>query len=124
MRDSIERVAMKGLPLTKARVGNVVSEGGHNRCGTDEQERTVEGRRAQQDRPLQVHKRRDTERQGAQAGGTGTGQVGSEIQAEAGFRSRALAENESSGRENERARAISRRGSNKLIRICMASNAK
>jgi len=86
----------------------------------------VEGRRTQQDRPLQVHKRRDTERQGAQAGGTGAGQVGSEIQAEAGFRSRALAENESSGREKEkeRARAISRRGSNKLIRIYMASNAK
>lgn len=88
----------------------------------------MEGRCTQQDRPLQVHKRRDTERQGAQARGTGTGQVGSKIQAEAGFRSRALAENESSGREKEKeresVRAISRRGSNKLIRICMASNAK
>lgn len=70
-----------------------------NRRGADEQERAMEGRRAQQDRPLQVHKRRDTERQGAQARGAGAGQVGSEIQAEAGLRSRALAENESSGRE-------------------------
>jgi len=66
-----------GLRVTTR--GNIVSEGGRNRCGADEQERTVEGRRAQQDRPLQVHKCRDTERQGAQARGTGTEQVGSEI---------------------------------------------
>lgn len=109
--------------------GNAVSERRHNRCDADEQERAVEGRRAQQDRPLQVHKRRDTERQGAEARGAGAGQVGSEIQAEAGLRSRALAENESSGREKERERASERylsprRRSNKLIRICMASNAK
>jgi len=92
----------------------------------------VEGRRAQQDRPLQVHKCRDTERQGAQARGTGTEQVGSEIQAEAGLGSRALAENESPGRQKERergrggesARYLAARLANKPIRICMASNAK
>lgn len=96
-----------------------VTERGRNRCDTDEQEWIVEGRRAQQDRPLQVHKRRDTERQGAKAGGTGAEQVGSKIQAEAGLCSRALAEDESPGREQYLGAAP-----NKLIRICMTSNAK
>ncbi|KYN28233.1 SAM and SH3 domain-containing protein 1, partial [Trachymyrmex cornetzi] len=65
-----DALKFKGFPYECLR-GNVVSEGGRNRCGTDEQERTMEGRCTQQDRPLQVHKRRDTERQGAQAGGAG-----------------------------------------------------
>ena len=60
----------------------------------------MEGCFAQQDRPLQVHKRRDTKRQGSKARrARRPGEVGPEVQAEAWFRSRALAEDESSGRE-------------------------
>lgn len=57
-----------------------VAEGRHHRRGTNEQERAVEGCFAQQDRPLQVHKRRDTKRQGSKAWrARGAGEVGPEV---------------------------------------------
>lgn len=95
MRTEIQSVESVGFfELEGARVLNVfshgkhqancntvfVAEGRHHRRGTNEQERPVEGCFAQQDRPLQVHKRRDTKRQGSKARRTRrSGEVGPEV---------------------------------------------